>query len=85
MTPLPPLTPYILPGCYPHINTLVKVSKNAQMNFPYHTEFVSQHVNHFQPNFGLKKGWKNVIFSAKGVGTPLLKFREHYILSLTFL
>ena len=28
-----------------HNLTFVKVTKNNQMNFPYHTEFVSQHVD----------------------------------------
>ena len=34
----------------------MKVSKNTQINFPYHTEFGLQHVDHFkQINLVLKK------------------------------
>ena len=51
----PTLTLDILPGCWPHVLTLVKVSKTTQMNFPYHTESISQHVHHFKP---IKKIWK---------------------------
>ena len=47
----PPSMPPILPECRPHVLTLVKVSKNTQMNFPYHTESVSQHVDHFKQFF----------------------------------
>ena len=55
---LPP-TLDILPGCWPrpHVLTFVKVSKNTQMNFPYHTESVSQHVHHFKP---IKQFEKNI-------------------------
>ena len=44
----------ILPGCWPHFLTLVKLWKNTQMNFP---ESVSQHVHYFKP---LKK-WKKML------------------------
>ena len=46
----------ILTECWPNVLALVKVSKNTQMHFQYHTESISQHVDHFKPikNF-LKK------------------------------
>ena len=59
----PPPTLDILPGCWPrpHVLTFVKISKNTQMNFPYHTESISQHVHHFKPiKFFLEK--KLIIF-----------------------
>ena len=42
-----PPTLDILPGCWPrpHVLTFVKVSKNTQINFPFHTESISQHVH----------------------------------------
>ena len=52
MTSNPP-TPNILPGYLPHLLTLVK---NSQMNFPYHTESVLQHVAHFKTH----KKWKKM-------------------------
>ena len=65
----------ILPGCWPgpHVLTFVKVSKNTQMNFPYHTEFISQHIHHFKPiNFLLKKMLEKINYFPRrgGGGTP---------------
>ena len=53
----------VIPGCWPHICNFVKVSKNTQMNFPYLTEYISQHVNHFKP---IKNFWKKLIFFREG-------------------
>ena len=52
MTPHPTPTLDILPGCWPHVLTFVKVSKNTQMNFPYpfHNIFEKKcckKINHF--------------------------------------
>ena len=70
---LPP-TLDILPWCWPrpHVLTFVKISKNTQMNFPYHTESISQHVHHFKPIVNnIFFGKKLTIFREGGVGgTP---------------
>ena len=75
MTPPPPLTSY-------------QVSKNNQMDFPYHTESVSQHVDHFKPkNFLKKLSEKKYFFFREGeVGTLFLHhctfaYLKTYILS----
>ena len=68
-----PPTLDILPGCWPrpHVLTLLKVSKNTQMNLPYHTESISQHVHHFQ---AIKFFWKKINYFPRrgdgGGGTP---------------
>ena len=64
----------------PHVLTFVKVSKNTQMNFPYHTESISQHVDHFKPiNLFLKKMLEKInYFPRRGGGYPLRgKFHEN--------
>ena len=63
----------ILPGYWPHVLTLVKVSKNTQMN--YHTESVSQHVDHFKliKNFGKNIGKKLIIFHEGGGRYPFVE------------
>ena len=76
-----PPTLDILPGCSlrPHVLTLVKVSKNSQMNFPYHTESISQHVNHFKPiEFFFENSAKiiNLIFEPFPYATKMEKFTE---------
>ena len=47
------------------------------MNFPYHTESVSQHVDHFKQQKKMKKNVaeKSIIFreGVRGGGTPLQK------------
>ena len=75
--PLPPLTLDILPRCWPrpHVLTFVKVSKNTQMNFPYHTESISQHVHHFKP---IKKLGKKInYFPRRGGGVGGTPFAEN--------
>ena len=64
-----PPTLDILPGCWPrqHVLTLVKVSKNTPMNFPYHTESVSRHVDHFKQFFLKKMSTKNKLFSTNSI------------------
>ena len=77
-TPQPPLTmsswhpTWMLTRPRPHVLTLVKVSKNTQMNFPYHTESTSQHVHHFKP---IEFFWKKInYFPRRGGGvTPSRK------------
>ena len=67
----------ILPGCWPrpHVLTFVKVSKNTQMNFPYHTESILQHVHHFKP---IKFFWKKInYFPQRGGGGGGSPFAEN--------
>ena len=54
---------------------LIEGVKNTHMNFPYHTESVSQHVDHFKQQKKLNKNVaENQLFSAKlGGGTPSWK------------
>ena len=67
----PPPTLDILPGCRPrpHVLTFVKISKNTQMNFSYHTESVSQQFKPIKKD--LKKCWKKInYFPWRGDGGP---------------
>ena len=60
--------------------------KNTRMNFPYHTEIVSQHVDHLKPikNF-LKKCWKKlIIFHEGGVGGTPFAENSAKIINLIF-
>ena len=76
----PPPTLDILPGCWPHVLTLVKVSKNTQMNFPYHTVSASQHVHHFKPIKKIwKKCWKIINhFPRRGYAHPPFAENNHF-------
>ena len=79
-----PPTLDILAGCWPrpHVLTFVKVSKNTQMNFPYHTESISQHVHHFKP---IKIFGKNfIIFREGGMGGTPFAENSAKIINLIF-
>ena len=52
------------------------------MNFPYHTESISQHVHHFKPIQNLGK--KFIIFREGGVGVTPFAENSAKIISLIF-
>ena len=80
MTPSTPTLDNLL-GWLPHVLALVKMQKNTHMNFPCHTESVSQHVDHFKPvNFLKRKFWKKLSYfptvGGEGGGTPSRKIPQ---------
>ena len=53
---------------------LIEGVKNTHLNFPYHTESVSQHVDHFKQKKWNKNVRKKIIIFQEGGGYP---FKEN--------